>query len=83
MKDQVHIRSAEAASLARALARQTGKTIGDVVLDALRQYWPSRRTPMPARRVEHWRSLLQDDRKQRTSDTPLECLYDDATGLPA
>jgi hypothetical protein len=36
MKDRVHIRNAEAAGLARTLARQTGKTISDVVLDALR-----------------------------------------------
>ena len=40
VKDQVHIRNAEAAQLARALARQTGKTISAVVLDALRQYRP-------------------------------------------
>jgi hypothetical protein len=38
VKDQVHIRNAEAAQLARTLARQTGKTISEVVLDALRQY---------------------------------------------
>ena len=35
VKDQVHIRNAEAAQLARALARQTGKTISEAVLDAL------------------------------------------------
>jgi hypothetical protein len=34
VKDQVHIRNAEAAQLASALARQTGKTISEVVLDA-------------------------------------------------
>jgi hypothetical protein len=38
MKDQVHIRNSEAADLARTLARQTGKTISDLVLDALRHY---------------------------------------------
>ena len=35
MKDQIHIRDAEAAQLARALARQTGKTISAVVLEEL------------------------------------------------
>lgn len=52
MKDQVHIRNAEAAQLARALARQSGKTISEVVLDALRQYRPSRREAAPRKRVE-------------------------------
>lgn len=37
-EDQVHIRDAQAAQLARALAHQTSKTIRAVVLDALRQY---------------------------------------------
>ena len=36
VKDQVHIRNAEAAQLARVLARQTGKTMGQIVLEALR-----------------------------------------------
>ena len=85
MKDQVHIRNAEAAHLARALARQTGRTISDVVLDALRQYRPSRRAPAPRRRLAHWRRLLAEDGKRRagTPETPIEALYDDATGLPA
>lgn len=84
MKDQVHIRNAEAANLARALARQTGRTISEVVLDALRQYRPGRRGSAPRRRIEHWRRLLSEDRKGRTgtSETPLEALYDEATGLP-
>jgi Rv0623-like transcription factor len=43
VRDQVHIRNAEAAQLARTLARQTGKTISEVVLDALRQYRPQPR----------------------------------------
>jgi hypothetical protein len=85
MKDQVHIRNAEAANLARTLARQTGRTISEVVLDALRQYRPRRRAPVPRRRVEHWRLLLNQDRKRRTqnAETPIEALYDKGTGLPA
>lgn len=85
MKDQVHIRNAEAAHLARALARQTGKTISDVVLEALRQYRPSGRKSAPRRRVEQWRRLLGEDRKQRARvpETPVEALYDEDTGLPA
>ncbi len=85
MKDQVHIRNAEAANLARALARQTGKTISDVLLEALRQYRPDRRAPAPGRRLKHWRRLLAEDRKQRKRkpETPIEALYDRATGLPA
>jgi hypothetical protein len=84
MKDQVHIRNAEAAHLARALARQTGKTISDVVLEALRQYRPVRRLPAPRRRIEHWRRLLEEDRKRRAqSEIIIEALYDQTTGLPA
>lgn len=84
MKDQVHIRNAEAANLARALARQTGRTISDVVLEALRQYRPGRRPPASRRRIEHWRRLLGKDRDQRArkAEVPLEALYDEATGLP-
>jgi len=48
VRDQVHIRNAEAAQLARALARQTGKTISAVALDALRQYRPRPHAPLSA-----------------------------------
>jgi hypothetical protein len=83
VKDQVHIRNAEAAQLARTLARQTGKTIGDVVLDALRQYRPRRREPVPQKQVELWRRLLRSDRKgMARPETPVEALYDEITGLP-
>lgn len=84
MKDQVHIRNAEAAHLARTLARQTGRTISEVVLEALRQYRPGRRAPAARRRVEQWRRLLSEDRKQRVKrEVPIEAFYDEATGLPA
>jgi hypothetical protein len=53
MKDQVHIRNAEAAHLARALARQTGKTISEVALEALRQYGPVPRKPLAD---DNWRN---------------------------
>jgi hypothetical protein len=84
MKDQVHIRNAEAAHLARALARQTGRTISEVVLEALRQYQPRRRMRSPKRRVEHWRRLLRADRKAGMvkPELPIEGFYDEATGLP-
>jgi hypothetical protein len=84
MKDQVHIRNAEAAHLARALARQTGRTISDVVLEALRQYRPARSSAARRGRVEQWLRLLEKDRAQgrREPETPIEALYDDATGLP-
>jgi hypothetical protein len=83
VKDQVHIRNAEAAQLARALARENGKTISDVVLDALRQYRSVRRRRMPQKEIEHWRELLRADRKGLARpETPIEALYDDATGLP-
>jgi hypothetical protein len=83
VKDQVHIRNAEAAHLARMLARQTGKTISDVVLDALRQYRPPGR-PRRAQHVERWRHLLREDRlRLRQPEATIEALYDDATGLPA
>src|SRR5713101_3653738 len=85
MKDQVHIRNAEAAHLARTLARQTGKTISDIVLDALRQYRPGGRQPAPPPRIKHWRKLLREDRRRGVArpETPIETLYDKTTGLPA
>jgi hypothetical protein len=64
MKDQVHIRNAEAAHLARTLACQTGKTISDIVLDAVRQYRPRRREPAPDRRVKRIFSLPIRDAEQ-------------------
>jgi hypothetical protein len=84
MRDQVHIRNAEAAQLARALARQTGKTISEIVLDALRQYRPNCRTTAPQERVEAWRGLLREDRERGMTrpEVPVETLYDEATGLP-
>lgn len=83
MKDQVHIRNAEAAQLARTLARENGKTISDVVLDALRQYRSVRRRRVPQKEIERWRGLLRADRKgMARQEAPVEALYDDATGLP-
>lgn len=83
MKDQVHIRNPEAAHLARALARQTGRTISEIVLDALRQYRPPDRD-RPSGEIEHWRHLLRCDREQgfRRPETPIEEFYDPETGLP-
>jgi len=85
MKDQVHIRNLEAAVLARALARQTGKTISDVVLDALRQYQPSRAGRVELDRVAAWRTLLAEDRESglATPESSIDALYDPVTGLPA
>jgi hypothetical protein len=84
MKDQVHIRNLEAAQLARALARQTGKTISEVVLEALRQYRPVSRGSAARRRAEHWLRLLHEDRKQGmlNPEIPIEAFYDEETGLP-
>ena len=83
-KDQVHIRNAEAAQLARSLARQTGKTINEIVLDALRQYRPGGRGKAVQKDVETWRRLLRADRKlgMARPETPVEALYDETTGLP-
>jgi hypothetical protein len=84
MKDQVHIRNAEAARLARTLARETGMTMSQVILEALRQYRPLRAAPAAAERLTLWRDLLrEDDRRRRDVEKPVETLYDDATGLPA
>ena len=84
MKDQVHIRNAEAAQLARTLARQTGRTMNEVVLDALRQFRPGRRAPASGRRIARWQELLRQDRKSRAPgrEITLESLYDGKTGLP-
>jgi hypothetical protein len=85
MKDQVHIRNIEAAQLARALARQTGKTINDVVLEALRQYRPRRPIDVDPKRVADWRRVLREDREAGLAkpETPIDAFYDPATGLPA
>jgi hypothetical protein len=83
MKDQVHIRNAEAAHLARALAQQTGKKINEVILEALRQYRAPGRAATSRRRLAEWRRLLKQDRRGRARrETPIEALYDDTTGLP-
>ena len=85
MKDQVHIRNAEAAALARSLARPTGRTLNEIVLDALRQYRPGGRgRKAPRKEVETWRRLLREDRKRGFArpEVPVEALYDEKTGLP-
>ena len=83
MRDQVHIRNAEAAQLARALARQTGKTISAVVLDALRQYRPRPHALERGNRVELWHRLLSRDREHLTRpEVPIESFYNEDTGLP-
>ena len=83
MRDQVHIRNAEAAQLARALARQTGKTISEIVLDALRQYRPRPHSLERGNRVELWHQLLRRDRARLTRpEVPIESFYNKDTGLP-
>jgi hypothetical protein len=84
MKDQVHIRNAEAAHLARTLAHQTGKTINEVVLDALRQYRPSPGSESSPETLARWRELLRKDWANRNPgpEIPIEDLYDPDTGLP-
>lgn len=84
MKDQIHVRNAEAAHLARTLARQTNKTISEVVLAALRQYQPVRPSAAPEERLARWQRLLREDRARRVAgpETPIEALYDEETGLP-
>lgn len=84
MRDQVHIRNAEAAALARTLARQTGKTINEVVLDALRHYRPGRTVRAGQKEIAVWRRLLREDRKCLAEpETPIDSLYDEVTGLPS
>ena len=83
VRDQVHIRNAEAAQLARALARQTGKTISEIVLDALRQYRPRPHSLERGNRVELWHQLLRRDRARLTRpEVPIESFYNKDTGLP-
>ncbi len=84
MADQVHIRNVGAAQLARSLARQTGKPISDVVLEALRQYRPGGPEPEAAARAADWRRILREDREGGVMhpQTPIDAFYDPATGLP-
>jgi hypothetical protein len=84
MKDQVHIRNPEAAHLARTLARQTGKSMSEIILDALRQYRPLRRATGRRRRIARWQRLLREDRDRGIArpERPIDDLYDKATGLP-
>jgi hypothetical protein len=83
MKDQVHIRNAEAAQLARTLARQTGKTINEVVLEALRRFRVTQNQPRGRDLAERWRSQLRSDQAHVIQpETPIESFYNDDTGLP-
>jgi len=83
MSDQVHIRNAEAARLARTLARQSGKTITEVVLDALRRYRAVQSKPGTQGRIKEWRRLLRHDRGGLLHpEVPIESFYNEATGLP-
>jgi hypothetical protein len=85
VKDHLHIRNAEATRLARTLARRTGKTVSQVVLEALRQYRSRRHHPVPQKQIELWRRLLREDRGRGLVKpaTPVEALYDESTGHPA
>jgi hypothetical protein len=83
VKDQVHIRNAEAAQLASALARQTGKTISEVVLDALRQYRAAQGQPSRSGRMKRWRRLLRRDQARLIRpEVPIDAFYNQDTGLP-
>jgi hypothetical protein len=84
MRDQVHIRNAEAAHLARTLAKETGKTISEVVLDALRSYRPKPAIQDRRRLKERWQRLLEKDRKgfDPKREVAIDDLYDPHTGLP-
>jgi hypothetical protein len=84
MADQIHIRNAEAAQLARLMARQSGRTISKVVLDALRQYRCHGAGSPPPEQIATWRRLLRADRRRGLArpETPVEALYDETTGLP-
>ena len=68
----------------RALARQTGRTVSEVILEALRQYRSGRGGTTPRKRAENWRRLLREDRERGMAEPeiPIEALYDEATGLP-
>jgi hypothetical protein len=78
VRDEIHIRNAEAGYLARKLARDTGRTITEIVLHALRQYRMDHHASDPSSRLEYWRHLLRDDRSRRLDgvETSLEALYD-------
>jgi hypothetical protein len=83
VKDQVHIRNAEAAQLASALARQTGKTISEVVLDALRQYRAVQGQPSRRWRMKRWRRLLRRDQARLIRpEVPIDAFYNQDTSLP-
>ena len=81
LRVQVHIRNADAAQLARALARQTGKTISEIVLDALRQYRPRAHALERGNRIELWHRR-RDRAHLKRREVPIESFYDEDTGLP-
>jgi len=67
----------------RALARQIGETIADVVLDALRHYRGTQGQPSPPGRIKRWRRLLRRDQARLIRpEVPTEALYNQDTGLP-
>ncbi len=79
MSDQVHIRDPESAELLRMFAAQTGRTMKEILRDALQRYRPS---PVPARSLSDLDYLLELDRAQLVANPEsLEDLYDE-DGLP-
>jgi hypothetical protein len=79
MSDQVHIRDPESAELLRMFAAQTGRTMKDILRDALRTY-----TPRPLQEgslcdLDHLLAL--DWAQLKENPETLDDLYDE-DGLP-
>ncbi|TPE58609.1 hypothetical protein FJQ54_16270 [Sandaracinobacter neustonicus] len=79
MGDQIHIRDGETAGLLRLYAAQTGRTMRDILREAVRGYKPE---PKPERSLSDLDHLLKRDWAQlKPGHGTIEDMYDDQ-GLP-
>ena len=77
--NQIHVRGAETAALLREAARQTGRTITEVLREAVRAYVPVRH-PAP-KQVDPCRLLARDHEQLVEKPGAVDDPYD-ADGLP-
>lgn len=79
MSDQIHVRDPESAQLLRMFAAQTGRTMRDILRDALRSYKPRRPSSASLSDLDY---LLEKDWAQLGPNPgTIEDMYDEQ-GLP-
>lgn len=79
MSDQVHIRDAETAGLLRAYAAQTGRTMREILREAMLQYRPQPKKTGSLSDLDYL--LVEDWKRLKPNPGTIEDMYDDQ-GLP-